>query len=144
MFSSSVQTPWTAAHQASLSITNSQSLLKFMSFELVIPSNRLILCHPLLLPPSISPVLLPVFKLSCFLMLSYMRWLCVLDINLLLAITFANIFSHSACCIFILSVVSFAVWKLLNLIRSHLLFLFPLLQETEPLLSPTLPTAVRL
>ena len=46
-------TPWTAAHQASLSIINSQSLLKLMSVELVMPSNRLILCHPLLLPPSI-------------------------------------------------------------------------------------------
>ena len=39
-------TPWTAAHQASLSITNSQSLLKFLSFESVMPSNHLILCHP--------------------------------------------------------------------------------------------------
>ena len=48
-------TPWTAAHQASLSITNSQSLLKLISFELVMPSNHLILCHPLLLPPSIFP-----------------------------------------------------------------------------------------
>ena len=48
-------TPWTAAHQASLSITNSQSLLKLMSFELVMPSNYLILCHPLLLLPSIFP-----------------------------------------------------------------------------------------
>ena len=47
-------TPWTAAHQASLSITNSQSLLKLMSIELVMPSNHLILCHPLLLP-SIFP-----------------------------------------------------------------------------------------
>ena len=45
-------TPWTAAHQASLTITNSQSLLKLMSIELVIPSNHLILCHPLLLLPS--------------------------------------------------------------------------------------------
>ena len=42
-------TPWTEAHQASLSITNSQSLLKFMSVESVMPSNCLILCHPLLL-----------------------------------------------------------------------------------------------
>ena len=41
--------------QASPSITNSQSLLKFMSIELVMPSNHLILCHPLLLPPSIFP-----------------------------------------------------------------------------------------
>ena len=46
-------TPWTAAFQASLSITNSQSLLKLMSIELVMPSNHLILCHPLLLPSSI-------------------------------------------------------------------------------------------
>ena len=48
-------TPWTAACQASLSITNSQSLLKLMSIELVMPSNHLILCHPLLLLPSIFP-----------------------------------------------------------------------------------------
>ena len=47
--------PWTAACQASLSITNSQSLLKLMSIELVMPSSHLILCHPLLLPPSIFP-----------------------------------------------------------------------------------------
>ena len=46
-------TPWTAAHQASLSITNSQSLLKLMPIESVMPSNHLILCRPLLLPPSI-------------------------------------------------------------------------------------------
>src|SRR5574338_710861 len=48
-------TPWTAARQASLSITNSQSLLKLMSIESVMPSNHLILCRPLLLPPSIFP-----------------------------------------------------------------------------------------
>ena len=47
--------PWTAAHQVSLSSTISQSLLKFMSIESVIPSNRLILCCPLLLLPSIFP-----------------------------------------------------------------------------------------
>ena len=47
--------PWTAAYQASLSITNSLSLLKLMSIELVMPSNHLILCHPLLLLPSIFP-----------------------------------------------------------------------------------------
>ena len=47
--------PWTTACQASLSITNSQSLLKLMSIESVMPSNHLILCHPLLLPPSIFP-----------------------------------------------------------------------------------------
>ena len=48
-------TPWTAAHQASLSITSSQSLLKLMIIESVIPSNHLILCHSLLLLPSIFP-----------------------------------------------------------------------------------------
>ena len=48
-------TPYTVACQASLSITNSWSLLKLMSVASVIPSNHLILCHPLLLPPSIFP-----------------------------------------------------------------------------------------
>ena len=48
-------TPWTAARQASLSITISQSLLKLMSIESVMPSNHLILCHSLLLLPSIFP-----------------------------------------------------------------------------------------
>ena len=48
-------TTWTAACQASLSITNCQSLLKLMSIESVMPCNHLILCHPLLLPPSILP-----------------------------------------------------------------------------------------
>ena len=48
-------TPWTAAHQASLSITNSWSLLKLMSIQSVMPSNHLILCCPLLLMPSIFP-----------------------------------------------------------------------------------------
>ena len=48
-------TPWTAACQVSLSITNSRSLLKLMSIESVMPSNHLILCRPLLLPPSIFP-----------------------------------------------------------------------------------------
>ena len=54
-------TPWTAACQASLSITNSRSLLKLMSIEAVMPFNHLILCHPLLLLPSI-------FKSRSFLM----------------------------------------------------------------------------
>ena len=48
-------TPWTAARQASLSITNSRSLLELMSIESVMPSNHLILCHPLLLPLSNFP-----------------------------------------------------------------------------------------
>ena len=54
VLSNSLLPPWTAAHQASLSITNSQSLLRLMSIELVMPSNHLILCHSLLLP-SIFP-----------------------------------------------------------------------------------------
>ena len=48
-------TPWTEARWASLSITNSKSLLKLMSIKSVIPSNHLILCHPVLLLPSIFP-----------------------------------------------------------------------------------------
>ena len=48
------ETPWTAAHQASLSITNSRSLLRLMSIELVMPSSHLILCRSLLLLPPIS------------------------------------------------------------------------------------------
>ena len=50
-------TPWTTECQACLSLNTSQSLLNLMSFELVMPSNYLILCHPLLLPPSIFPSL---------------------------------------------------------------------------------------
>ena len=53
--SGSLQTPWTAAHQASLSFSISRSLRKLMSIESVMPSNHLILCHPLLLLPSIFP-----------------------------------------------------------------------------------------
>ena len=56
-------TPWTAAHEAPLSITNFWSLLKFMSIELVMPSNHLILCRPLLLLPSIFPSI-QVFSMS--------------------------------------------------------------------------------
>ena len=48
-------TQWTAAHQASLSITSYQSLLRLVSIKLMMPSNHLILCHPLLHPPSIFP-----------------------------------------------------------------------------------------
>ena len=48
-------TPWTIACQASLSLTNSRSLLKLISIELVMPSNHLILCHPFPLPPSVFP-----------------------------------------------------------------------------------------
>ena len=64
-------TPWIAARQASLSITNSWSLLKLMSIELVMPSNHPILCHPLLLLPSIFPNI-RVFSNETIL---HMRWL---------------------------------------------------------------------
>ena len=63
-------TPWTAAHQASLSITNSQSLLKLMPIESVMPSNHLILCCPLLLPPSI----LTSIKVFSYESTLYVRW----------------------------------------------------------------------
>ena len=57
--------------------------------------------------------------------LSYVSWLCILDINPLSVVSSANIFSHSAGCIFVLFTISFAVQKLLSLIRSHLfIFLF--------------------
>ena len=55
VMSDSFAAPWTAARQASLSITSSQSLLRLMSIESVMPSNHFILCHPLFLPPSIFP-----------------------------------------------------------------------------------------
>ena len=63
-------TPWSAAHQASLSITSSQSLPKLISIESVMPSNDLIFCHPLLLPPSIFPRI-RVFSNETVL---YIRW----------------------------------------------------------------------
>ena len=63
-------TPWTAACQASLSITNSQSLLKLMSIESVMPSNHLILYRPLLLPPSIFPSIRVFSKKSVL----HIRW----------------------------------------------------------------------
>ena len=65
-----VATPWMAARQASLSITNSWSLLKLMSIESVMPSNHLILYHPFLLPPSIFPSI-RVFSKESFL---HIRW----------------------------------------------------------------------
>ena len=63
-------TPWTTAHQASLSIINSQSLPKLMSVESVMPSNHRILCHPLLLLPSIFPSIRVFSKESAL----HMRW----------------------------------------------------------------------
>ena len=66
-------TPWTAARQASLSITNSWSLLKLMSIESVMPSNHLILCCPLLLPPSIFPSI-RVFSSESFLHIRRLKY----------------------------------------------------------------------
>ena len=63
-------TPWTAAHPAFLSITNSRSLLKLMSIELVMPSNHLILCYPLLLPPSVFPSI----RVLCNESVLHIRW----------------------------------------------------------------------
>ena len=64
------ETPWTAAHLASLSFTIYQSLLKLMSIESVMPSNHLILCHPLLLLPSIFPSIRVFFNKSAL----HIRW----------------------------------------------------------------------
>ena len=63
-------TPWTAAHQASPTTTNSWSLLKRMSIESEMPSNHLILCHPLFIPPSILPII-RVFAIESVL---HIRW----------------------------------------------------------------------
>ena len=62
--------PWTAAHQTSLSITNSQSLLKLISIESVMPFDHFILCHPLLLLPSIFPSI----RVSCNESVLRIRW----------------------------------------------------------------------
>ena len=67
------ETPWSAAHQASLSITNSWSLFKLMSIELVMPSNHLILFHPILLLPSIFPSI-RVFSNESVLRIRWPKW----------------------------------------------------------------------
>jgi len=64
--SDSFATPWTEVHQASLSISNSWSLLKLMSIDSVMPCNHLILCHPLSLLPSIFPSIRYFFQMSQF------------------------------------------------------------------------------
>ena len=68
-------TPWTVACQASLSVTNTQSLLKLMSIELVMPSNHLILCRPLLLLPSIFPSI-RVFTSESVLLILWPKYWC--------------------------------------------------------------------
>ena len=68
-----ITTPWTAACQASLSITNSQSLLKLMSIESVMPSNLLILCQPLLLQSSVFPSI-RVFSSESILCIKWLKY----------------------------------------------------------------------
>ena len=68
-------TPWTAAHQASLSITNCQSFLKLMSIESVMPSNHCILCHPLLLLPSFFPNI-RIFSSESVLCIRWLKYWC--------------------------------------------------------------------
>ena len=67
-------TPWSAARQATLSITNSKSLLKLMSMELVMPSNHLILCRPLLFSPSIFPSIRVFSKVSSSHQVAWRYW----------------------------------------------------------------------
>ena len=69
-----IASPWTAARQASLSITNSQTLLKLMSIESVMPSNHLILCRPLLLPP--IPPSIRVFSNESILCMRWPKYWC--------------------------------------------------------------------
>ena len=78
ILSNSLRPPWTAARQASLSITNSRSLLKFMSIESVMPSNHLILCRPLLLLPLIFPSIRVFSKESVL----HIRWPKLLEFQL--------------------------------------------------------------
>ena len=74
-------TPWTTARQASLSITNSQSLFKPMSIESVMPSNHLILCHPLLFLPSIFPSIRVFSNESALCMRWPKNWSCSFNIS---------------------------------------------------------------
>ena len=74
-------TPWTAAHQASLSITNSGSLIKLMSTESEMPSNHLILCRPLLFPPSIFPSIRVFFNKSVLHIRWAKYWICSFSIS---------------------------------------------------------------
>ena len=83
-------TPWTTAHQASLSITNSQSLLKLMSIDSLMPSNHLILCRPLLLP-SIFPSI-GVFSNESVL---HIRWPKYLSLSLSLSLSISPSNEHT-------------------------------------------------
>ena len=87
-------TPWTAAHQASLSITNSQSLPKLLSIESVMPSNHLILCRLLLLLPSIIPSI-RVFSNESALRIRWPKYWSF-SFNISLTITYCND-GHTVC-----------------------------------------------
>ena len=93
-------TPWTAAYQASLSITNSCSLLKLMLIELVMPSNHLILCHPLLLLSSIFPNITFVGKVMSLLLNTLSRFVILFlprskCLNFMVAVTIHSDFVES-------------------------------------------------
>ena len=101
-------------------------ILVFICISLMISAVEHLFYFPSLLVTCISSletmsVLLFFNQVFFFLMLSFTSCLYMLDINTWLVIAFANIFSHSVCCLFVLLMVSFAVQKLLNLIKSHLI-----------------------
>ena len=86
------ETPWTAAHQASLLLTNSQSLLKLMSIESVMPSNYLILFHPLLFPPSIFPSIRVFYNVSALCIRCRKYWSFSFSIRWNILMEYSNIF----------------------------------------------------
>ena len=92
-----LETPWTAAHQASVSITNCRSLLKLMSIESVMPSNHIILCHPLLLLPSTLPSIRSFLSHISYMSLYILSIKCVLSVYHIFVKYFSSLllnFSH--------------------------------------------------
>ena len=116
-------TPWTTACHASLSITNSRSLPKLMSIESVMPSNHLILFHPLLLPPSIFPNI-RVFSNESALCIRWPKYW---------SFSF-NITPGTAACQASLSITNF-----LELTQTHVHQVGDAIQPSHPLLSPSPP-----
>ena len=108
-------TPWTAARQASLSITNSSSLLKLMSFESMMPSNHLILRHPLLLP-SIFPSVRVFCNESVF-SISQNIWYKFLQITFI-KLVIIKLVSFSTVLIFLKNFVVNGCWILFNIFPS--------------------------
>ena len=120
-------TPWIAAHQASLSFTISQSLLKLMSIESVMPSNHLVLCHPLLLLPSIF-LSIRVFSNPSSLCIRWLEYwsfsFSISPSNKYLWLS-ANIFSfikHKSVCVVFVCVMWSSIFRLLDL--SHTVRMF--------------------